>query len=353
MLIMKRICAFISVVILAISGNVSAYAETDDDLVQEFDYYENIIKEKLSQSESKESLQKRKDAVLNEAKKIFASRYSLKIVGSKAAVKNKDGRLSGNLLWGMIYFNTSQGPVSPYGELIWVNFGKTLADLNVDGMISGFPTISTMYKIYPKNVVVASRFGQPLLSIPYPFTKHCFNAKAENGLSRCVGREVFMMNVPRINEYISLNAHQMLDKLKGKKFVGFTECDDVKITINQCEFTPHLFTVVEFSKDGNVSISYPQIDRVELFSWEYSLTKDGSVLWITEPSSYNLVMFKNDYPNLVFSYYDQAAEVFNRMNKGKKKDSKMAAVIRNNGEMLEMMNPVSGKVFMIQPTPSK
>lgn len=162
-----------------------------------------------------------------------------------------------------------------------------------------------------------------------------------------------MMNVPRINEYISLNAQQMLEKLKGKKFVGFTDCYDVKITINQCEFMPHLFTVVEFSKDGHVSISYPQIDRVELFSWEYSLTKDGSVLWITEPSSYNLDMFKKDYPNLVFSYYDQAAEVFNKMNKGKKKDSKMAAVIRNNGELLEMMNPVGGKVFMIQPTASK
>lgn len=352
---MKRICAFISVIILALSGNVNAYAETDDDLVQEFDYYENIIKEKLSHSESKESLQKKKDAVLNEAKKIFASRYSLKIVGSKAGRNNKNGSVSDNLLWGMLYFNFNTTPktVSPYGELIWVNFGRTSADLKVDGMISGFGTISTMYKIFPKNVVVASRFGQPLLSIPYPFSNHCFNAKAENGLPGCVGREIFMMNVPRTNEYINLNAQQMHEKLRGKKFVGFTECEDVKITINQREFKPDMFTVVEFTNDGYVSISYPQIDRVELFSWEYSLTDDGSVLYIIEPSSYNLDMFKKDYPNLVFSYYDQASVVFYKMQRENKKVSKIAAVVRNNGEMLEMMNPVEGKVFMIQPSTSK
>lgn len=326
-------------------GTGSAFADTEDSLIQEFEFYENIITERFSRKESKEAIQLEREAVLKNAKEIFASRFKLSIVGSPNGRKAKNGTLSKNFVRGIVYFNNSDGTVSPYGETMYVRFGNTSADFNISGIISGIPTFSTIYKQFTNKVVVASRFGEPLLSLPYPFSKHCFKATVEKGLGGCFGREVLMMNVPLFNNVVALNGRQMHNVLKGKKYIGFTEYDDIKITVRDKKFSPALFTVVEFSPDGHISITFPQLDRVEMLRWDYSFTQDGTVLWIYEPSSYNYEMFKKDFPVLPFTYYDKAAEVFKRLSKNKK--SIMLGVVKNNGDVLDFMSTIAGAVYRI------
>lgn len=332
--------------ILIVLGTGTVFANTEDGLIEDFEYYEAKIIERLSKTESKEELERRKDAVLQRAKKIYDSRSSLSIVGSPGGRKAKNGTLSGNLVRGIMYFNYSDGKPSPYGELIWVNFGNTSADFKVDGFISGFGTTGVGYRLLNGKVLVASRFGDPLLTVPYPFKKGCFKATVEKGLSSCVGREVLVMNVPIPNMTVNLTRQQVKEKLKGKTFIGLTENPDIKITINDRRFSPDIFTVVEFSDDGCVSISLPQLDRVDLFEAETSLTKDGTLIWIKDRASYNMDKFRNDYPNLPFNYYDRAAEVFGRHDRNS--NSMMLGTIMNNGDALNLMNPFEGPVNMIK-----
>lgn len=329
------------------------HAEEPDDslLIQEFEYYESKIIEKLATLDSKETIQRRKDAVLQRAKEVYESRFSLNIVGSPGGRKTKIGTLDGNYVSGLIYFNNKQdGTPSPYGELIWANFGNKSVDFKIDGVITGFATIGGIYKQLSNKVIVASKFGQPLLSLPYPFSKHCFKASVESGLSHSIGREVLMMNVPKYNHSVLLNGKQMYEKLKGKTFIGFASTEDIKITISDEKFAPDLFTVLEFSNDGYVSVCFPQLDRVELFEAEFNLTGDGTVLLIKESSSYNLERFKKDYPHLPFDYYDMAAEVFQRNSKGK---NIIFATVMNNGEVLKLVNPFEGSMYMVQPQTTK
>lgn len=110
------------------------------------------------------------------------------------------------------------------------------------------------------------------------------------------------MSVPPIRPCSNISDEELLEKLKGKKFIGFTRNNSIKISLADFrEVEPFLYTVVEFHKEGYVSVCYPALDKVFIPGGSYTVR--GSIIIIGD-ANFGFVKNNGDAVNLAAPFSD-------------------------------------------------
>lgn len=232
---------------------------------------DSLKKLRLALAEQKEE---RKKLSLETANKIYNNRLKQNLVSSPGVIKSSDNTLFNNFLQGVSYYNDNNDRPTPYGQYfsIWFNRNECEIETNTMGVVG------MLYKKMPNEVVILSRFRQIAYRIPYPFAKHIFKVKGGVAIPGCSNKsDIEFMSVPLIKPCSNISDEVLLEKLKEKRFVGYTRNSDIKVTLkDQSEIEPFLYTVVEFHKEGYMSICYPALKKVYIPDGNY--TVKGSII---------------------------------------------------------------------------
>lgn len=256
------------------------------------------VKGEASDAAYMESQKNKEQQALETAVKIHSNRFRQNLACSPGTVQSGDKSLYNNHLVGISYYNYANGP-APYGESlsIWFNRSECELETNYNGVVG------MHYQKMQKEVVIVSRFRQVALRIPYPFPKHIFKAKGGVCIPRfSTTSQVEFMSVPPIQPCSNISDEQLLERLKGQKFVGYTRKDKFDLTLGDGTIVnPFMYTVVEFHKEGYVSICYPAADYVFIPDGTYSVR--GSVIKVGG-ENFGLVKNNGDAVNLQSPYSD-------------------------------------------------